>query len=142
VPPDLRQFVERSLSALARDAPAFYSRLCATLLGRRLLVRGDGEPFALDFERGIATIEAPDGSEDLYLGIGHRTILALVDGEVTLEEALRQDRLVLRGSLTRVADVFDGLLIYLRGGIRCPSFPQLLSDFRAPMRHSPHEVSR
>jgi hypothetical protein len=140
VPPDLRQFVEGSLDTLAREAPAFHSRLCVTLLGRRLRVRGDGEPFALHFGRGLVASVPPDGSEDLHLSVDRRSLLALVDGELTLEDALRQDRLELRGDLRHVVDLFDGLLIYLRGGIRCPSFPQLLSDFRASK--PAYEVSR
>ena len=142
MPPDLRRFVEQSLRALAREAPAFYVRLCATLAGRRLLVGGDGEPFALCFRSEIVMTVPPDGSEDVYLAVSRRTMLALVDGEVTLEDALRQDCLAVRGRLTHVADLFDGLLIYLRGGIRCPSFPPLLSEFRRSTPASNYEVPR
>jgi hypothetical protein len=130
VPFDLRYLVEESLRALASEAPAFYSRLGSALCGRRLHISGEGEAFALDFADGLVRSVTPDGSEDVHLTVDRRTILALVDAELTLEEALYQDRLVVRGNLTEVVDLFDGLLIYLRGGIRCPSFPRLLSDFR------------
>ena len=103
---------------------------------------GDGDRFALDFENGIVTSVLPDGTEHLDLRVDRRSLLALVDGELSLEDALRQDGLELRGDLRHVIDFFDGLLIYLRGGIRCPSFPQLLADFRASSAGAPYEVSR
>jgi hypothetical protein len=140
VSPDLRHYADRSLHALAREAPAFYAHLCATLRGQRLHVNRGREEFALHFQGETVVTAPPDGSEDLHLGVDRRTILALFDGELTLEEALLQDRLTVRGSLAQVSDMFDALLIYLRGAIRCPSFPSLLSDFRAPVRTPRSEV--
>jgi hypothetical protein len=142
VPPDLHHFVEDSLRALAHEAPAFYARLCATLQGRRLRLESEGQPFTLHFRTGTTTTMPSDGSEDLHMAVSRRTILALVDGELTIEDAVRQDALFLRGSLTHVADLFEGLFIYLSGGVRCPSFPQLLGEFRIGTQPMHHEVRR
>jgi hypothetical protein len=144
VPRELRPFVERSLQLLEREAPHFHARVCLTLRGRRVLVgglAGSGErPFALSFDGGMVDCVEPDGAEDVHFGIDRVTILALVDGEWTLEHALREERFDVRGRLGDVADLFDGWLAYVRGAIRCPSFPQLLSEFRADSPEYQHEV--
>jgi hypothetical protein len=130
--PDLRVFLERSLALLASEAPGSYERLCHTLVGRRVCVDGDGQRFALRFEeRGVDTLAA-SGTEDIFAGIDRSTILALVDGAMTLDEALRDDRLVIRAEVAHAATAFDGLSIYLRGAIRSVSFPMLLAEFRSP----------
>jgi hypothetical protein len=141
VPPDLRWFVERSLTALEREAPAFHAQLCSTLRGRRVRITGDGDPFALRFDAGTVTNTEPDGSEDVLLSVGNQALLELVDGQLSIEEALRQDRLEMRGQLRGVVDVFDALVIYVRGAIRCPACPPLLSEFRAATLFQ-NEVSR
>ena len=128
---DLRAFLERSLNLLAREAPGAYSRLCGTLAGRRLCVEGDGMAFTLRFDADAAVSRAALGDEEISISVDRRSILALVDGELTLEEALRQDRLVVRGAVADAARAFDALLIFVRGAIRCPSFPALLSEFRS-----------
>ena len=142
MPPDLRRFIEQSLGALEREAPAFHLPLCATMRGRRLSVAGDGDPFALCFDASVVSSADTDGSEDVHLRVGNRTLLALVDGELSLEAALREDSLELRGRVTHVANTFDALQIYVRGVIRCPSQPQLLTTFRASTSLPSSEVPR
>jgi hypothetical protein len=131
VPRDLRRFIEMSLSALKQEAPAFYVRLCDGLDGRTVDIRGDGEPFALSFCQSAARSGPAHGAADVRLAVDRSTILALVDGEVSLEDALEQDRLYVRGNLQHVLQVFEGLVTFVRGAIRCPSSPQLLADFRS-----------
>jgi hypothetical protein len=117
------------LGALEREAPTFHTKLCGTLNGLCLCIRSDGQPFALRFSAGSVASVQPDGSEQVHLSVDRPTIKALVDGELTLEDALRRGRLELFGTPTNVAHVFDGLLVYVNGGIRCPSFRHLLSAF-------------
>ena len=130
--PDLRAFLARSLALLAREAPGSYERLCHTLAGKRVCIDGDGRRFALRFEpHGVETV-TPSGTENICAGVDRSTILALVDGTVTLDQALRDDRLHIRAQVADAATLFDGLSIYLRGAIRSASFPMLLAEFRAP----------
>ena len=130
--PDLRAFLAQSLALLAREAPGSYERLCHTLAGKRVCVDGDGQRFALRFEsHGVETVTA-SGAENLCAGVDRSTILALIDGAITLDQALRDDDLLIRARVADAATLFDGLSIYLRGAIRCVSFPMLLAEFRAP----------
>ena len=140
MPPDLRRFVEDSLAVLSREAPVSYSTLCATLAGRRVCISCDGDVFALCFGSAAVSTVAARPSDGVHLTVDRPTIFALVDGEFTFEEALREDRLDVRGEVTAVADLFDGLLVYLRGAVRCPSLPPLLADFRGARPGSCHEA--
>ena len=130
MPRDLRAFVRDSILVLEREAPAFYASFAAALRGRRLLVSGDGDPFTLAFSTRAVEFVRSDGSAELCLRVDRPTILALVEADLALEDALRLDRLMVRGNLENVVDLFDGLSVYLRGAVRCPSFPALLSAFR------------
>lgn len=130
MPRELRHFVERSLRILDREAPAFFIRLCEMLDGRRMAVADETSVFALHFTRDAVACLAPDGSEDVRVVVNAATLLALIDGELTLENALRQERLGVRSPVGVAADVFDGLVVYVRGAVRCPSAPRLLVEFR------------
>jgi hypothetical protein len=132
VPPSsLRDFLERSLATLASEAPDSYARLSATLAGRRIGIAGDDRPFAVQFLAGRALFLESDGSEHVLARVDRSTLFGLLDGNLRLEEALRQDRLVIRANVDDAADAFDAMLIYLRGAMRCPSSPVLLAQFRA-----------
>lgn len=130
-PSDLRTFVERSLIALEYEAPASYRRLCGALAGQRVGISADGRQFALDCNGRTITAGPADGREGIVLGTDRETILALIDGVLSLEDALRKDRLIARGGVTLAVRTFDALLIYLRGAVRCPSLPPMLEQFRA-----------
>ncbi len=57
-------------------------------------------------------------------------ILDLVDARAGLVEAILDDRLGLRGALPELARFHDGLMLYLHGAMRAPSFPGLLRRYR------------
>lgn len=132
MPAELRHFIERSLRALQVEAAPCYAQLCERLCGRRLRIGGDGAPIVLVFTRNAVSCLDARGPADVDLRVDRMTLLALADGEITLEDALRRDALVVRGRVADLADAFDGLTWYLRGGVRCPSFPTLLAAYRMP----------
>ena len=142
MPRSLRMFFERSLDALAVEAPAFHESLCRTLNNRQVCIRATGERFTLTVTGRRIDLVAPSGAEHIRLDVTAGVILALVDGELLLEEALRTGRLSVYGGVAHVPDLFDALVIYVRGAIRCPSFPVILSDFRRSSTELLHEVQR
>lgn len=138
-PLDLRIFLDRSFELLARDAPGAYSRVCDALGGVDLCVVDGGRRFAVRSHGGRLASGAVRGDEHVVIGVDQQTILALVDGHLSLEQALREERLFVEGSPSHAANAFDALSIYLRGAVRCTSFPALLADFRstASREHQP-----
>lgn len=130
-PRDVRGFLEASLAVLAHEAPPAYQRLCRTLAGRRVCIADGSQRFTLRFESNAVVTTPETGAEEIRTGVDRRTILALVDGALTLTDAVREERLVVRAAIADAAAAFDALLIYVGGAVRCPSFPRLLSEFRA-----------
>jgi hypothetical protein len=140
VPRNLRQFFESSFETLRHEAPQFLERLCSTLSNRQVGICSGSETFCVKFQRHGVHVEDARPAEDVRLAVGRRTILALADGELTLEDALREDRLEFYGSVECVADFYDGLQIYIAGATRCRGFSRLLTDFRVSLHSDDHEV--
>ena len=130
-PPDLRTFLDRSFEVLAYEAPDASSRLGHALAGLDLCVIDGDRRFAVRHDGSRLLSDAISGDEPVITSIDRATILALVDGVLSLEDAVRQDRLLVRASPPHCARVFDALSSYVRGAVRCPSFPALLADFRS-----------
>jgi len=128
---DLRGFVENSFEILAREAPGSYERLSRTLAGHSMCVIDGRRRFRVEFDPGRVSCGPPAGDESIAAAVDRRTILELVDGLLTLDDALREDRFVVKASPRLAAVVFDALSIYLRGAVRCPSFVNLLSELRS-----------
>jgi len=83
-----------------------------------------------------------DLSEDVEVGLDKPILLDLVDGRVTLEDALLEERLRLRGSLDALVEFDEALYIYLGGAVRCPSFPELYAEYRDGGGARPREDAR
>lgn len=128
---DLRAFVDRSLRVLEHEGREAYAELCRAMDTRRIRVVTDPAPFAIRCDGAHVQTRGAEGDEEIVAAIGGADVLALVDGVLSLEEALRQDRLIVQADLRDAAIAFDVLLLYVRAGIRCPSFPALLDSFRA-----------
>lgn len=130
-PPDLRSFLEQSFALLRDEAPAAHRRLHRSLDRLGLCIVEGGRRFAVQCETDRLVTGTVNGDTAVVTAVECATILALVDGELPLEQAIREDRLFVRGGIRDVAAAFDALSIYLRGAIRCPSFPALLNAYRS-----------
>jgi hypothetical protein len=125
-------FIWTSLGALRRECPPAYRLMCEQMAGRDLLVEIDGGAVGLRFHTGQVEPLAWDEQKPpaLRLRTSWRTILDLADARQTLVEAAMQGSLDLRGPPAELAVLYEGMLTYLRGAVRCPSFPGLLEAAR------------
>jgi hypothetical protein len=123
-------YIDQSLAILRRECPLAYLELCGRLASATIELRIDGDPVRLAFRPGSVErrTELPD--PDVRLRTTRRTILAVLDARLTLEEAVRGGAVLLRGSSQDLTRFNDALLDYVRGAVRCPSFPALLDRFR------------
>jgi hypothetical protein len=128
MPPDFRNFLEESLSDISLNEPEAHSALREALgsLSARLTS-----------ENGAFTIAASDagwtfgeGDADVAVAFDAATVLDLVDGALTLTEAIEAERLRIIGSVAAVAAFYDALLVYLEGLLRAPGAPELLRRYR------------
>lgn len=115
---------------LAVEKPTVDARLGALLRDREAAVEIDGEKLGIGFPDGRFRRTDRVGQPFIELKSSRATVLAVVSGEVTLEDAVWSDRLWLRGSLDDLVLFHDALVLYLQGAVRCPSFPWLLECYQ------------
>ena len=131
-------FIETSLEALQREFPSAYYRMCACITGRSVSLTIDQEPVTIVFEGGAVRLVAPLKEVNVSLSTSRQTILDVIDAKLTLQEAVDREAILLQGTVEDLAAFDDGLQMYVRGAVRCPSFPGLLDRFRRPTsRRSP-----
>jgi hypothetical protein len=124
-----------SFAVLAAELPAAHARMCARLAGRRVDLRVDGERFVAAFDGGQASVRACAADEepaaDVRVVTGRGAILAVIDAERSLAEAVIAGEVHVVGDLDRLVEAHLALVAYVHGAVRCPSFPALLGRFRA-----------
>lgn len=135
-------FLGHSMTLLAAEKPRLYARLCDLLRDREAGVVIDGEPVGIAFPGGAFRLVAAVTDPFIELRSSRATVLAVVDGRLTLEEAVAAEHLWLRGRLENLVLFHDALVLYLHGAVRCPSFPWLLDRYRDGRVPSALEIDR
>lgn len=133
-------FVGASLTTLRQECPTAYVQLCMLLEPREVLLSIEGETVALAFDHAGAHILPRPRGPTLLLQTTRQTILDVIDDRLRLDEAVLADEILLQGAIEDLALLYEGLLTYVRGAVRCPSFPPLLDRFReAPSERLHHD---
>jgi len=123
-------FLHRSFAALRVEVPDIYAETCRRMAPRSVRIETDGEAVHMSFEKSAVRFDADSGAT-IDVRTSRDAILALVAGEITLAQAVLDDALWLRGEADDLLAFHDGLMAYLHGAIRAPSFPALLRDYRS-----------
>jgi hypothetical protein len=124
-------FLGRSLDLLRRELPWGHEALCRALSPRVVVITVDGEATGVSCEEAMLRVGAASEDPAVECRTTRGAILELVDARMTLVDAVCCDRVELRGSVEDLLAFHDGLMVYLGGAVRCPSFPWLLREFRA-----------
>ena len=137
------RLLAESFVALAREQPALHARMCEQLQGRKLEVCVGAERFLLDFTPDSPRVEPAGPPADTLLLTGRRVLADVLGARLSLGEAVLTDALEVVGPLPSLMALHDGLVTYVHGAVRCPSFPALLARLRAVCREdvpslSPH----
>lgn len=128
-----RQHLASALAALADEMPSLYTRMVGALGGREVLLVIDGESVAICFAGGDALLPAAR-SPSVTCVTTTAAILALVAGRTSVEDAIWRDWILLRGGVADLLAFHDGLMAYLHGAVRSPSFPARLERFSLARR--------
>jgi hypothetical protein len=129
-------YLTRSLRLLRDEAPAHFAATRAHLgpLAVRITV-GNEAPVVvrLDGAEPWVRQHAPEETFPAAVDVGasRPALAAFLRGELSIEEAVTDDRLTLRGSLDHLLPFFDGLAAWLHGALRSPSFPSLHRQYLA-----------
>jgi hypothetical protein len=126
----MARFVEESLATLRHECPTAYVQLCTLLKPREVLMLIDSETITLTFDHMRVHILPQLRRPTLSLQTTRQTILDVVDDRLRINEAVLVDAILLQGDVDDLALFYEGLLTYVRGAIRCPTFPALLERFR------------
>jgi len=122
-------FVRRSLLALSREAPAAH-RALATCMGTLSIAASvDHEPLVIAAHGDQLFVRSGAVPAAAQLATTRRALRCLLRAEHSLLDAIMNDELELRGTTDALARLDDCLSLYLRGAVRCPSFPSLLDEF-------------
>lgn len=105
--------------------------MCQALAPREVLIEVDREPVAVVCASTSAQVVATPTAPVVECRTTREAILDLIDAKTTLLDAVTSERVWLRGSPEDLLAFHDGLMIYLGGAVRSPSFPALLRAFRA-----------
>jgi hypothetical protein len=127
--PAFGAFLEESLELLQTEIPVAYRAMCAALAGRAVTITVGGDAARLVFDDAGVAFRRNEGPADVCVRTTRRTILDLVAARLTLLDAALADRLELVGSPDDVIVFHDGLMAYLHGAVRAPSFPALLGRY-------------
>lgn len=124
------EFIGTSLAILSRECPTAYLQMCALLMPRKVLLSIDGETVTLAFDQDRVHMLPQSRSPTIMLHTTRQTILDVIDYRMTLSEAVLVDAILLQGDVEDLALFHEGLLTYVCGAVRCPSFPSLLDRFQ------------
>lgn len=125
-----RSWVDRGLDALAKELPWAYARMAVALGEREVRLTVDGEVVAVESDGARVWLRDEPGTPAVTLSTTRREIVALVDAERSLVTSVVEGRTTLRGRVADLAAFHDGLLEFLRGAVRSPSFPWMMDAFR------------
>ena len=131
-------FVERAFAVLEAELPAMHRRLIETLDGARVALEIDAERMTVAFlhsgENGPSRVAVEHGWNlplDARIATDASTILSVIDGRETLQEAVDRDGLRAIAELEVLQVLLEGLEVFVHGGVRCRTFPPLLLSFRS-----------
>ena len=125
-------FIEVSLDIMQQECFQAYQVMCRQMEGSAILLIISDESIVLHFHNCHVDmlITTEQNSPAFQVSTGVPTILALVDGRSTLLESVLSVEVTLKGEIAEIAQFYAALRTYLRGAVRCPSFPRLLDHFR------------
>ena len=123
-------FLAQSMRILEKEAPERYASLSLAMGDMQAQLTANGSARIVRFDGSRFVLEREDVKADVDVEFASDTILDLVDGELSLEEAINSEVLWIRGAVEVVENFYDAVLIYIDGAMRSPGFLNLLKEFR------------
>ena len=123
-------YIATSLIALRQECPTAYFLMCGQLAPRRVRLAIEGESVTVAFEPSAVHVLSETKESTAEVVTSRQTILDVLDARLTLAEAVLSDAIVLKGHISDLTAFHDGLMTYVRGAVRSPSFARLLDRFR------------
>jgi hypothetical protein len=129
-PADFFTFLHASLSRMAAEEPDVHRSLAAMMDNLRARLVADGDARIIRFDVPGWRICAGTSEVDLEVAFDRKIIMDLIEGRLTMEDAIYQERLRVHGAVDSIERFHDALLIYLEGLIRTPGAAAMLENYR------------
>jgi hypothetical protein len=143
----LRDHVRALLDGLAAGEPGAVARMRAVVGSRRAAITVDDETVLVAFRGGQPQVEAIDGAapHDAVAGTGvtdRQTVLALLNGDLEVSEAIERGTLEIIGTLDDVIRMGAAIEILIDGAVRVPALQRLARDYRDDPDKGPYAPVR
>lgn len=125
----LLNFARESLELLALEAPVAHRAVRHHFTGIRARVEVDDESLCVEVVGRAVHVHRGQSPCDVKVRTSRAALERLLSSGLSLVDAVLRDELEFQGPLDRVLGVHDGLMAFLEGGVRSPSFPSLLQRF-------------
>ena len=129
--PDFFAFLGNSLQGLSAEEPEAHRSLARAMGDLRAQLTTDGKVCSLSLDSLAWTMYYDDIKVDIEVAFDRQIVLDLIDGLLSLEDAILQERLRMQGSVTAIERFYDALMIYLEGLMRVPGTRALLEAYRS-----------
>jgi hypothetical protein len=122
-------FLLRSLDALEAEHPKGFAYMAGCLGQREVWLEVDGDRVVLESD-GEALVRGLRGTHpSAYARASRSALVAILSGEISLDEAVFEERILLQGRLDDLVAFYTALQAYFNVAVRCPSFAALLGDY-------------
>jgi len=132
IAPGFGQFLRESLALLAAEAPVHLAALARALRERQVTISiADEAPVQLACDRRGLFFSEESGRSAVEVSLSSGELLRVLAGDETLEQAIVDGRVAVRGACDDVLAFDDALRAWLHGAVRSPSFGGLLRRLEA-----------
>ncbi|HVU05077.1 MAG TPA: hypothetical protein VHE30_25180 [Polyangiaceae bacterium] len=129
MPSSFTAFLARSLVLFEDELPVVYREIARRVGDREVSCAVDAERITIRSDGLRLRLTRDVAAPVVFLRTSRDVIADLLHARTTLAEAVWADRILLRGDLSDLIHFHDGLMAYLAGAVRCPSFPELLDEY-------------
>lgn len=123
------RFLRRSLEVLEAEAPRAYVLVSERLGARVVSIQVGAECVGIAVSSGGRLVVSRSLPSGTHARASLEALRALLEGDRGLTEAILAEEIVLIGALEDLVQLYEALLTYFRGAVRCPSFAPLLARF-------------
>lgn len=124
----LKEFLQRSLQSLHVECPAAHRALSSQLSPYLIAIDIESESFQIVENLDVVEeYQLEHAARSVKIRLSRHAVGCMLRGSESLHSAILHDRVYLAGTLSDLAAVYQGLLIYFQGLVRCPSAAGLLA---------------
>jgi hypothetical protein len=124
------EFLADSIDLLKKESSENYLQLASALAGLQASISTGLEKRLVYFDGNQFVVTTDLSNPDIDVVFRNDVIIDLIDGRYSLEKAVLDDAVFVKGTVVMLEKFYSALSIYLQGALRSRSFPFLLANYR------------